>query len=71
MTNRVSSISRAVETWMSGDMVCGTEPDERLVGMDGGGGGRGRAMTSDQYYLYLLRRMTAGVCSSYRYMRVL
>jgi hypothetical protein len=56
---------------MSGDMVCGTEPDERLVGMDGGGGGRGRAMNSDQYYPYLLRRMTAGVCSSYRYMRVL
>jgi hypothetical protein len=51
---------------MSGDMVCGTEPDERLVGMDGG-----RAMNSDQYYPYLLRRMTAGVCSSYRYMRVL
>jgi hypothetical protein len=71
MTNRVSSISRAVETCIPGDVACATETDERLVDIDGGGGGRGRSMMSEQDCICSLLCMTSGVCSSYRYVHVL
>jgi hypothetical protein len=51
MTSRVSTVSRTVETRALGDMTGGTEADERLVGIAGGRGGRGRSMTSTKIAL--------------------
>jgi hypothetical protein len=44
MTNRVSCGPILDVLFPSGDATCGTDPDERLVGTEGGGGGRGRFM---------------------------
>jgi hypothetical protein len=45
ITNRVSCGPLGAVLFLSGDATWGMDPDERLVGTAGGGGGRGRFMT--------------------------
>lgn len=67
MTSRVSTISLELDPLAIGETTCGKDPEERLVGMTGGGGGaRRRSIVSPTFEVNFQSLSTAGRLFGYQ-----